>query len=350
MMTKSAQTSKTASTNARLAKPSKPILSLLIGAILLCICAWMSLAIGQDMLSPKTVLNAFIAYDPNNIQHILVQTTRLSRTLMAMVIGAALAVAGALMQAITRNPLASPSLMGINAGAIFSIVLLTTFISVSRIEHFMYMAMLGAAVAGTLVYFLGTAKNGQLNTLKFILAGAAITALFSAFTQAMLVIDQESLDSILFWLAGSIANRQLDSVLPLFPVIGISLLLSLALAAPIQILMAGEDIAKGLGQRTVRLQIGMGILVIILAGAAVAMAGSIAFVGLIVPHMVRILVSQHYQWLLPGCIIYGALLLVVADLVSRMIIFPQEIPIGVMTALIGGPLFIYLIRQGMRHG
>lgn len=328
----------------------KPIFALIIGVLLLLFFSILSLSIGHEFIQPNIVLDSFQHYDPTNLQHILVQTTRISRTVLALIIGACLAVAGALMQALTRNTLASPSLFGINAGAMFSIVIFSSFISLSRIQDYMYLALLGATIAGCLVYFLGTAKNGQLHTLKFVLAGAAISALFTALTQAMLVIDQESLDSILFWLAGSISDRQLNVVAPIFPFLCLGLVLSLVLALPINILMAGEEIAKSLGQRTVLLQITMGLIIILLAGGAVAIAGNIAFVGLIVPHIVRLIVSKHYQWLLPGCIIYGALLLVISDLIARTLIFPQEIPIGVMTALLGGPVFIYLIRQGMRNG
>ena len=327
----------------------KPIVALTIGVFLLLFFSMLSLSIGHEFIQPNIVFDSFNNYDPLNLQHVLVQTTRISRTALALIIGACLAVAGALMQALTRNSLASPSLFGINAGAMFSIVIFSSFITLTRIQDYMYLAMFGATVAGCLVYFLGTAKNGQLHTLKFVLAGAAISALFTALTQAMLVIDQESLDSILFWLAGSISDRQLNVVAPLFPFLCIGLILSLLLALPINILMAGEEIAKSLGQKTVLLQIIMGLIIILLAGGSVAIAGSIAFVGLIVPHIVRFIVSKHYQWLLPGCIIYGALLLVISDLIARVIIFPQEIPIGVMTALLGGPVFIYLIRQGMRN-
>lgn len=328
----------------------KPIAALIIGVLLLFFFSMLSLTFGHEFIQPNIVFDSFNNYDPLNLQHVIVQTTRISRTVLALIIGACLAVAGALMQALTRNALASPSLFGINAGAMFSIVIFSSFINLTRIQDYMYLAMFGATIAACLVYFLGTTKNGQLHTLKFVLAGAAISALFTALTQAMLVIDQESLDSILFWLAGSISDRQLNVVAPLFPFLCIGLLLSLLLALPINILMAGEEIAKSLGQKTVLLQIIMGLIIILLAGGAVAIAGSIAFVGLIVPHIVRLIVSKQHQWLLPGCIIYGALLLVISDLIARVIIFPQEIPIGVMTALFGGPVFIYLIRQGMRNG
>ncbi|ENX37465.1 FecCD family ABC transporter permease [Acinetobacter courvalinii] len=328
----------------------QPIHKLSVALILLIICALFSLAIGHEYIRLNVVLQAMLQYDPLNIEHVLVQTTRLSRTIIAMVVGACLAVAGTLMQALTRNPLASPGIFGINAGAMFSVVLFSGLFALDSLGHSLWLAFFGAAIAGILVYFLGMVGQRQLNTLRIVLAGAAVTALFSSFTQAMLVIDQEGLDSILFWLAGSVANRQLNFVWPVLPYMMSCLFLIYLLAKPINILMAGEEIAKGLGQRTILIQVMMGIAIIILAGGAVAIAGNIAFIGLIVPHIVRRLISSDHQWLIPGCAILGALLLLLADILARLVIFPQEIPIGVMTALLGAPFFIYLVRKGMRHG
>ncbi|WP_230660951.1 FecCD family ABC transporter permease [Psychrobacter sp. I-STPA10] len=323
---------------------------LLFGGILLLLCFILSLCVGQDFISPMVALQALTNHDPLNIEHVIVTTTRLSRSIIAMVVGACLAVAGTLMQALTRNPLASPSIFGINAGAMFSIVLFSMLFKITAIEQYMWLALLGAFVSGAMVYFIGTMGSGRLNTLSIVLAGAAITALFSSFTQALLIIDQEGLDSILFWLAGSVANRQLDMLWSLLPYMSVAMVVALLLAIPINILMAGEDIAKGLGQRTALVQLTMGLIITVLAGCSVAIAGSIAFVGLIVPHIVRRILSPSHQWLIPGCIIFGASLLLLADIIARVIIFPQEIPIGVMTALLGAPLFIYLIRRGMSDG
>lgn len=330
----------------------KPLLILILGTTLLLISFVLSLCIGSTFISPITVMQALLTPDLFNLDHILVTTTRLSRSVIALVVGGCLAVSGCLMQALTRNPLASPSIFGINAGATFSIIICSMIFQLNSMQQYMWAALLGAFVAGAMVYAIGTMGTGRFNPIRIVLAGAAITALFGSFTQALLVIDQEGLDSILFWLAGSVANRQLNTLTTLLPYIGVALIGAFLLAKPINILMAGDEISKGLGQRTALVQMLMGLAITVLAGCAVAMAGNIVFVGLIVPHIVRKLMSTAiaHEWLIPGCMIFGALLLLIADMSTRVIIFPQEIPIGVMTAFLGAPLFIYLIRRGMRHG
>lgn len=333
-------------------KTQKPLLILIFGTTLLIISFVLSLCIGSTFISPITVMQALFNPDLLNLDHILVMTTRLSRSVIALVVGGCLSVAGCLMQALTRNPLASPSIFGINAGATFSIVACSIIFQLDSMQQYMWAALLGSFVAGAMVYVIGTMGVGRFNPIRVVLAGAAITALFGSFTQALLVIDQEGLDSILFWLAGSVANRQLDMLATLLPYIGIALVGASLFARPINILMAGDEISKGLGQRTVLVQMTIGLAVTVLAGCAVAMAGNIIFVGLIVPHIVRKMMSTSisHEWLIPGCMVFGASLLLIADIVARVIIFPQEIPIGVMTSFLGAPLFIYLIRRGMRHG
>ncbi|MEH2920279.1 FecCD family ABC transporter permease [Samsonia erythrinae] len=319
-----------------------------IALLLLSIIA--SLMLGQTTISLGTVFSALFDDNPQQIDQILVLTTRLSRTVMAIVVGASLAVAGALMQALTRNPLASPGIFGINAGAMFAIVLLSSLLTFSSQIALAWTAYLGAAVAGVMVYALGTLGKSRTSHLRIVLAGAAISALFNAFTQALLVINQDGLDSMLFWLAGSVSGRNLSMLLPLLPYFFIALFLALLLARHLNILVAGDEIAKGLGQRTALVRALSGLCVIGLAGGAVAIAGNIGFVGLIVPHMVRRALSADHRWLLPGCAIFGATLLLLADVVSRLLIMPQEVPVGAMTALLGAPFFIYLARRGMRHG
>ncbi|MCA6927548.1 FecCD family ABC transporter permease [Pectobacterium versatile] len=321
-----------------------------VGVVLLLLSIVASLMLGQTTISFGAVFNALFHYDPQQIDHILVLTTRLSRTVIAIVVGASLAVAGALMQALTRNPLASPGIFGINAGAMFAIVLLSSLFTFSSQIALAWTAYLGAAVAGVMVYVLGTLGNARSSHLRIVLAGAAISALFISFTQALLVINQDGLDSMLFWLAGSVSGRSLSMLLPLLPYFVIALFLALLLARHLNILVAGDEIAKGLGQRTALVRALSGLCVIGLAGGAVAIAGNIGFVGLIVPHIVRRVLSADHRWLLPGCAIFGATLLLLADVVSRLLIVPQEVPVGAMTALLGAPFFIYLARRGMRHG
>ncbi|WP_407310645.1 FecCD family ABC transporter permease [Pseudomonas sp. nanlin1] len=323
---------------------------LALAAALLLVCAMASLAVGARWIPLPEVASALLQPDPLNVNHMLVSTTRLSRTVLAMAVGASLAVAGALMQALTRNPLASPGLFGINAGATFFIILCSSLFALASVEQWLWCAFLGAATAGSLVWLIGNMGQGRLNPLRIVLAGAAITALFTAFSQALLVVNQEGLDTVLLWLAGSLTERTLAVAGPLLLCAAAGLLGALLLAGQINVLNAGEEIATGLGQRTGLIRLLLSLLVIVLAGSAVAMAGSIGFIGLIVPHMVRKGLSIDHRWLLPGCAVLGAILLLVADMLGRVLILPQEVPVGVMTALFGAPFFILLARRGGRYG
>ncbi|WP_082087963.1 FecCD family ABC transporter permease [Domibacillus indicus] len=323
-----------------------------IGGLLICIAVFaaffvLSVALGQTSIPLRTTFDALFNYDASNTEHIIIATSRTTRAVIASVIGANLAIAGALMQALTRNPLAAPDIFGINAGALFFIVLSATFFSVDSLTHYMWIAFLGAAVAGVLVFFLGSMGRDGLSPLKIVLAGSAITALFVSFTQGLLVIDEQAIQSILFWLAGSVAGRSLDMLLPVLPFMLGAGFIALFLGRSINILLSGDDVAKGLGQRTLFVKASIGIMVVLLAGGSVAVAGSIGFVGLIVPHIVRGLVGPDYRWVIPFSALLGAILLLSADIAARFVIMPQEMPIGVMTAFVGAPFFIYIARRGL---
>ncbi|QGH35022.1 iron chelate uptake ABC transporter family permease subunit [Gracilibacillus salitolerans] len=307
----------------------------------------LSISLGQRQIALSTTLDAIFYYDESVTEHIIVVTSRLTRAVIATVIGTSLAMAGAMMQALTRNPLAAPDILGINAGAIFFIVLAITLFSVDSLVHYMWIAFIGAAIAALCVYFLGTIGTRGLSPIRIVLSGAAVSALFVSFTQALLVIDEQRIQSILFWLAGSVAGRSMDMLLPIFPFILCGVLLALLLGGSINILLSGEDVAKGLGQKIILLKILIGVVVVLLAGGSVAIGGSIGFIGLIVPHMVRGLVGPDYRWILPVSAFIGAGLLLLADVVARFLIMPQEVPVGVMTALIGTPFFIYIARRGL---
>lgn len=319
------------------------------GVVLLLSCV-LSLAVGATWIPLSQIFAAFVHPDPLSVSHVLVTTTRLSRTLMAMAVGASLAVAGALMQALTRNPLASPGLFGINAGATFFIILGSSLFSLVSPDAWLWCAFIGAAVAGSLVWLIGNMGQGSLSPLRIVLAGAAMAALFSAFSQALLVVNQDGLDTVLFWLAGSLTERSLSVAAPLLLCGVLGLFGSMLLAGQVNVLNAGEEIATGLGQRTGLIRLMMAVLVVCLAGSAVALAGSIGFIGLLVPHMVRKGLSIDHRWMLPGCALLGAIVLLLADTLSRVLILPQEVPVGVMTALFGAPFFILLARRGGRYG
>lgn len=243
-----------------------------------------------------------------------------------------------------------PGLFGINAGATFFIILGSSLFSLASPDAWLWCAFIGAAVAGSLVWLIGNMGQGSLSPLRIVLAGAAMAALFSAFSQALLVVNQDGLDTVLFWLAGSLTERSLSVAAPLLLCGVLGLFGSMLLAGQVNVLNAGEEIATGLGQRTGLIRLMMAVLVVCLAGSAVALAGSIGFIGLLVPHMVRKGLSIDHRWMLPGCALLGAIVLLLADTLSRVLILPQEVPVGVMTALFGAPFFILLARRGGRYG
>lgn len=326
----------------------RPAFKISILVIVLLTCFTFSLMTGAKWISLSKVFTAFVVPDPMNLDHILVSTTRLSRTILAVVVGAALAVSGTLMQALTRNPLASPGLFGVNAGAIFCIILFTSFFPLTSLHALLWSALSGAALAGTLVWLVGNIGQGKMNPLRIVLAGVSITAMFTAFSQAWLVVDQEGLDTVLFWLAGSLNERSLQVTFPLILSCLPALLGALVMGKQINVLNAGEEIATGLGQNIALIRLAVSVLIIWLAGCAVSLAGSIGFIGLVVPHMARRMISIDHRWLIPGSGLLGAILLVISDMLARVVILPQEVPVGVMTALFGAPFFIMLARRG-RH-
>lgn len=320
-----------------------------LGTALLVILAVLSMMTGPRFYSLSQLFNALFHSDPTRTVDIIIHTSRVPRTVLAMGVGAFLAVAGGLMQALTRNPLASPGLFGVNAGAALFIVFASSFFAISAPGSTLLLAFGGACATGTLVWFASKVSNGQLNPLRLVLAGVAITALCNAFTQAILVIDQESLDTMLFWLAGSLARSDGASVYPVLFFGGVLVIVACMFAGQMSVLNAGEDIARGLGQNIARVRLLASIMVVGLAGCAVALAGNIGFIGLIVPHIARQLFGSHLRYTLPACALLGALLLLAADIVARVIILPQEVPVGVMTALMGAPFFILLAQRGGKY-
>ncbi|ERJ13246.1 FecCD family ABC transporter permease [Haloplasma contractile] len=320
---------------------------LILGFALLIVSFVFSISFGQTPISFGTVIEAFLDFNPESTEHLIITTSRLTRAVIALVIGSSLAIAGALMQALTKNKLASPSIFGINAGAIFFIVFSMSFFSVSSMEHYMWIAFLGASTSTIMVYLLASLGRDALSPVRIVLSGAAITALFVSLTQGLLVINSQNLEGVLFWLAGSVAGRSMDMLQPIVPYIIGATIVAFFLARPINILASGEDVAKGLGQNTTLIKLLSALVIIVLAGGSVAVGGAIGFIGLIIPHIARGLVGNDHRWIIPYCALLGASLLLIADVSARFIIMPREVPIGVMTALIGTPFFIHIARKGL---
>ncbi|WP_199426148.1 FecCD family ABC transporter permease [Thermaerobacillus caldiproteolyticus] len=329
-----------------LATNQAKIAGLLLLVILLATSMWMSIIYGYTDTSWKVAIEALINNNGSN-QHIVIETVRLPRALIGAAVGASLAMAGALMQALTKNPLASPGIFGINAGAGFFIVLFVTFFQVSSLHMFTWLAFAGAALAAIIVFVISSVGKEGMTPLKLTLAGTAVAALFASLTQGLLVANEKALEEVLFWLAGSVSGRKLEMLVAVLPYFLIAWTGSLLLARKVNILMMGDDVAKGLGQRTNVVKFGVALLVILLAGSSVAVAGPIGFIGIIVPHIARALVGVDHRWVLPYCAFIGGILLIVADIGARYVLMPQEVPVGIMTAFIGVPFFIYIARRGI---
>lgn len=320
---------------------------LMCGLLLLIASFGLSIVLGATEIPVTAALASFIHYDEMSDAHVIVQTARVPRAVLAALVGMNLAMAGALMQALTRNPLASPGIFGVNAGAVFFVVMALAFLPIKAMSQLVWVAFLGAAVAAATVYALGSLGRDGLTPLKIVLAGAAMTALFSSFTQGMLVMNESGLQDVLFWLAGSIAGRDMETLVPVLPYMLAAIAAALLLGRPVTILASGEDIAKGLGQNTAIVKTVVALTVVVLAGSTVAVAGAIGFVGLVMPHVARFLVGVDYRWVIPYSAVLGAILMLLADVAVRFVIMPGEVPVGIMTALIGAPFFVSIARKGL---
>lgn len=320
---------------------------LVVSCALLFVSFFLSVRLGQISLPGMTMIEAMVGFDENSAAHVITYE-RFSRAFTAALIGSSLAVSGGLLQALTRNPLASPGIFGINAGALFFVVFSVAVLSITSLSMLIWIAFVGAGFAAVIVLFLGFIGVDGLSPVRVVLAGTAVMALFTSFTQGMLVVNEANLDQMLLWMAGTVSGRTVDVLLPVLPFMIGALLCAFLLAKPINILMSGDDIAKGLGQKTLLVKVVLVLVAVLLAGGSVAIGGMIGFIGLIVPHIARSFVGNDHYWLLPYCVCIGATLLICADLVARFVIRPQEVPIGIMTALIGAPFFIYIARKGFR--
>jgi iron complex transport system permease protein len=304
------------------------------------------LCVGEPMLSPARALQ--LLWQPDGSQEaVIVQTLRLPRLLLAVAVGAALAVAGVVMQALTRNPLAEPGLLGVNAGASLAVTLGFVALGVHGFGATLAVAAIGAAAAGVAVAFLGGVGRSASVT-RLVLAGVALTAVLSGLTQALSLLDPAQYARIRVWEAGSLAARDTPVAVAVALVVGVGLLLALAIGPGLDLLVLGEDTAHALGARVARVRV-MGLVVIVaLCGTATAAIGPVAFVGLLVPHAVRAFTGADHVRTLLAAIAAGPVLLLVADLVARTVVAPGEVPLGVVTAFLGGPVLIALVHRRRR--
>lgn len=325
-------------------------IGLLLGIVLIVASFLISIKYGFTIIAWGDIRDAVVQYDATVMEQVVVRTSRLPRALIAISIGGSLAVAGVIMQAVTRNPLASPSVLGINAGASFAIVFAITVLNWKDMQLLIWTSFSGACIAAVTVYVLGSLGREGLSPLRVTLSGSALIALFVSGTQSMLVFNQNGLQDVMFWLAGSIASRDMSMLVSVLPYLLAGSITAFLLSNQLNILLLGEEAARGLGQRTMLVQLSAGAAVVLLAGGAVAVAGPISLVGIIVPHIVRPWAGKDHRWIIPYSAVYGGVLLLLADVAARFIILPEEVPVGIMTAAIGAPFFIYIARKEWKSG
>jgi iron complex transport system permease protein len=318
-------------------------LGLLVLALALALTAMVSLAIGSRTIPLGTVSHVLVWPDGSDASTI-VHGLRLPRTLIGLTVGVALGIAGALMQGHTRNPLADPGLLGVSAGASFAVVLGIFVFGVTSVGGYAWFALAGAGVASVAVFAIGSTRGGP-SPLTLVLAGTAVSALLASLTQAVVVRDLETLDEYRFWAVGSVSGRDLGVLWQVLPFLAAGLLLAAVSAPGLNLLQLGDDVATALGMHPLRHKV-MGVsAVVLLTGAATAACGPIGFVGLVVPHLARRLAGVDYRWIVPYAGLVGALLVLVADILGRLLVRPAELQVGIVMALVGGPVFVALVRR-----
>ncbi|GIN58310.1 ferrichrome ABC transporter permease [Lederbergia ruris] len=313
-----------------------------LGAIILS--ATLAISYGSTEIKLRTVWNAVFQFNPEFSSHQIIQELRLPRALSAALVGAFLAVSGTIMQGMTRNPLASPSIMGVTDGAAFGLMIILAFFPSTSNLGLTLSSFIGAALAVSLIFMIGSASGNGLTPVKLALAGVAIGTMLRSIT-SILSLHFQLEKEMGFWLAGGLDKTNWSSVqmLAIFGVIG--LLFAISISKSMTVLSLGEDVSIGLGQNNAMIKILGIVAVFMLTGVSVSVAGAIGFVGLIVPHITRFLMGADYRWIIPSSALFGALLVILSDLVSRMMNAPFETPVGAITSLIGVPFFLYLARS-----
>jgi len=324
---------------------ARSVFSLLLFGLLICITFVLSIRFGaHDDLTYRAIWQSLLAYDETNNAHIILHELRIPRAVAGLLIGCALAVSGAIMQGVTRNALASPSILGITSGAGFMLSIAYALFSTPNFSILVLFSFLGAGAGAALVFMLTAMAKGGITPVKLALAGAAISALLSALSTAI-TLKFDIAKDVSYWYAGSLSTIQPIHIKVALPFVLVGLLLAMTLAKSISILSLGEEVATGLGQRTMLIRVLCTLVVLLLTGSAVSIAGIIGFVGLVVPHIVRAIVGVDYRWILPLSAITGGCLLLFADIVGRLVMSPFEAPVGAITAIIGVPFFLYLARK-----
>ncbi len=319
-------------------------LGLLVALGILACVVLVSIAVGSKGISIPVVWDAL--FDRRAIEdHQIVWNWRVPRTVVGIVVGAALGLSGGLIQALTRNPLADPGILGVNAGAAVAVSVGVAAFGIGGISGYMWFAFAGAIAVTVAVYLIGAAARGGADPVRLVLAGVAIGAVLTGLVNALMLMQPRTFDQMRHWQAGSIVGRDLDVVWPVLPFIVAGVVLAAVAARPLNAIGLGEDMAAALGASVVRTRIIVIIAVTFLAGGATAIAGPIIFIGLMIPHVARWIVGPDQRWILAYAVVLAPILLLVSDIAGRLVLHPGEVPVGVVTAFIGAPVLIVLVRR-----
>ena len=320
---------------------------LLLSAGLLVAAAGVSVMVGSALLTPGTVLAALFSPD-GTVSQITVTEVRVPRTLLGVAVGVALGIAGAVMQALTRNPLADPGLLGVNGGAALSVAIGVAAFGLVHIADFVWWAFGGAAVAAALVYVIAARARGGITPVRLTLVGMALSSVFLGAATLLTLIDPRTFDRMRFWGVGSITDRPEGTLSTVVPFILAGVIVALLCGRALNALALGDDAARSVGVRVGTVRFFGFISIVLLCGASTAAAGPIAFIGLMVPHAVRRITGPDQRWILPYALLLAPTLVLLSDVAGRLLVWPAELPLGIMTALIGGPVLILLVRTSSR--
>lgn len=319
-------------------------LGLLVALAALIVVALLSIAVGTRTLPLGTTWSVLWQPDGSDAS-VIIHEYRIPRTVLGILVGVALGLSGALMQALTRNPLADPGLLGVSLGAATGVVVAIGFLGVGTALGYVWFAFGGAALASLVVYLLGSAGRRLATPERLVVAGAAVTAVLYAFNSAVLLLKPRAFDEFRYWTAGAFAGRGLTIVYVVLPFIAVGVLVALALARPLNALALGDQVGRALGVHVGRTRVLGAAAVMLLCGAATAAAGPISFIGLTVPHMARFVVGPDHRWIMAYSMLLAPVLLLGADILGRVVAAPGEIEVGIVTAFLGAPLFIALCRR-----
>ena len=316
--------------------------------LLLVITFIWHLSIGTKSIELSELITSFYAYDENIFNHLIIQELRLPRAIIAACVGACLAVSGALMQGITRNPLADPGLLGMMTGGALAVIYWLTFIDTQSLIWLPLIAALGALISAVIVWSIAARSSAGVTSINLILSGSAFTAFSGALLSIHHMIDEETFQQMRAWLVGSLLAGNIETLYWCLPFIILGLVGAITLSSSVTALSMGDEVATGLGIDIKKRKWQLLICIVMLTSASIALAGPLGFIGLVIPHVVRFIVGADYRWIVPYCILLGAIYLLFIDTMARWIIQPQEIITGIITTLIGAPIFIWLVKVRIR--